>query len=194
MSFLTRSWVLYPLLALVCAGLIWLSLGPNPDTRTIAAQAGTDIDGAVAFGAEALSGITADEAQPLRLVRGLTGRPAALRLAVVTGAPAPTAETLGARLSLTPDRSLALSDKPLLLELDAEPFATLGVEAVAISLQDGASPVQWITAPIAPGRGVTRFTLPATPNLQAIGVRPVTAQSDGPRGVTIYSLKVSPAA
>jgi hypothetical protein len=155
------------------------------------AAAGEIKDGAYVFGFPALGGMFPDPTQLTTIERSRAGVARGVRLAMHPSATPPGPQDVGARLEFDAETSLALADKHLELEIDAKAFAALGVESVAISLQDG-GPTQWQVVTLPPGRQRVTASFAPAPIVTGVGLRAVSAQSDGPRGFSLYSITVRP--
>jgi hypothetical protein len=187
--FLMRSVFFYPLLAVIGCALTWWSLQPAITPRTTGAVAAKESPAGFVFDLAALGSIQPDPTQPSFVQRARNGKTEAVRLAIAPDTPAPSSSDVGARIEMDAATSLALSDSPLEIELDLDPFSTLGVESVAVSVQSDGE-VQWVTAAVPDERGKVVVQAPASPIVTAIGIRPVTTQKDGPRGFILYAVTV----
>jgi hypothetical protein len=190
---LLRSFLFYPLLALAAAGLIWLSLGPQPwadhsPTPQAGALAKT---GARTFGPDALSRIDVGVTHLKFSPRKATGAASALHLAVKPGAPTrPDASERGARLLLTPDAAATLAGRTLRAEIDVRPmpFATAPFVALSLQGQDGA--VVWVEAATAAEPKTLILDLPAQAAPAALGLYVINPLGNTASAVDIGEIRL----
>lgn len=191
-----RHWLFHPIifypLAIVLAGLaIVVSLRPQSWPHEPAAIA-ADRDGEwmVYQGARFNSPDGGGEA--MTVVRDFLGRPLRLRVAQTMAQPPPQPTDSGARLLLTPEDAAAVSDRPVVVEVSYNPLPVNAASQLAVSLRSASGPSPWVTLEAPPESATLRFTLPARSAVDAIGIRPISPQSDMAYGLEITRIRIMP--
>jgi hypothetical protein len=194
--FLFRSVIFYPLAALVAAGLILISLGPQPwAPRAPASQSGAPgQDGAVVFGPSALAGIDAGAHHIVFSPRNASGAASTLHIAVKKGAPlTPTPTERGARLMLNSETANRFGGQPVRVDVLIRPAPIASAPEIAVSWQ-GSEPVTiWSQAETGTEEKTLSFTLPAATAPQAIGLYVINPSANEAFAVEIGEIHLSPA-
>jgi hypothetical protein len=183
--------VFYPLVALLAALVILVSLKPQSWPRQPAPVAGVVRDGAIVLEGAAFDAPDDSPDQTMNVVRDFWGRPQSLRIAVLPGQPDPSPAETGARILLTPERAALLEDKPATVEVTYRPLPINAATGLAVSLQ-GVGPADWVIQPIPPEAGTVVFQLPAGFAPDAIGLRAISAGQEQAYGVEIVRIRVIP--
>lgn len=190
-TFLFHPLVFYPLIALVAALVILVSLRPFSHTRDPEPVAGIIQEGAVVL--EGASFNTPDPSPEQHMVvdRSFWGEARALRIAVLPNQPPPTPAEQGVRILLTPETAALLDGMPVTVDISYRPVPINAAPALAVSLQ-GIGPADWVIQPIPPQAGTVRFQLPAGFAVDAIGLRAISEATDQAYGVEIVSIRATP--
>ncbi|HVY85064.1 MAG TPA: hypothetical protein VG943_08015 [Caulobacterales bacterium] len=191
-----RNWlfhplVFYPLVLLLAAGCIVASLAPQLWPKPPAAQAGLVQSGAVLIQGAAFDTPDPSPDQNMTVGRDVWGHAQTLRIAVLPNQPSPSPAEQGVRILLTPQTAALLQDRPVTLEVTYRPVPVNAATGLAVSLQ-GIGPADWVTQPIAPQSGTVRFQLPASANVEAIGLRAMSSAQDQAYGVEIVRIRAVP--
>jgi len=184
--------LLYPALALAAVALIFLSLRPDLGIMTTSAQAGRFEEGVVVLEGEALAHPEIGPGMVAHVARDGLGRPVGLRVAVEPNQGEPTPEARGVRVLLRPETAARLPAGPAIVEVLVRPVPVTTAAALAVSLQ-GAGPVAWARADLAPEPRVVRFAVPSGAGMTAVGLRPVSAYTDYNYGFEIGRIRILPA-
>lgn len=191
-----RSWLFhpllfYPLVLIVAALVITVSLKPQSWPREPAPVAAQLTDGTLVFQGEAFNSPSAGPEQDMTVVRDFWGRAQTLRIAQLPGQPEPTPAEQGVRLLMTPDQAARLEDKPATIEISYRPLPINMAYALAVSIQ-GIGPANWVSAPLSPETGTVRFEVPAQFAVNGIGLRAISGNDDQAYGVEITRVVVTP--
>jgi hypothetical protein len=192
--FLFRSIIFYPVLALLAAGLILLSLGSQPwAPRTPASQSGAPgADGAVVFGPSALARIDPGAHHHIFSPRNARGQASSLHIALKKGAPLTPDETeRGARLLLTSDTVTPFRGQPVQVDILVRPAPLMAAPQIAISWQGEDGATVWSLAETGTEEKTLSFTLPAAAAPQAIGFYVVNASANDAFAVEIAEVRLS---
>jgi hypothetical protein len=194
--FLFRSIIFYPLVALLAAGLILLSLGSQPwAPRTPANQSGAPgQDGAVVFGPSALARIDPGAHHIVFSPRDARGQASTLHIALKKGAPITSSETeRGARLLLNSDTAKRFAGQAVQLDLRIRPAPIASAPHLAVSWQ-GSEPVTvWSQAETGTEEKTLSFTLPAAATPQAIGIYVINTSPNDAFAIEIGEIRLSAA-
>lgn len=193
-----RSWlfhplIFYPLVLILAAAVIGLSLMPQMLPRPPAPVAGLIEGDALTLQGAAFDAPDDPPQQHVTVVRDLFGKPQSLRIAVLPEqAENPDPSETGVRIQLDPQSAAMLSDRRLTVVVTYRPLPVNAASALALSLQ-GAQPTGWVVRPIPPLSGTVEFNLPRTPGVTGIGLRAISG-NPGPEayGVEIVSIHASP--
>lgn len=184
--------IFYPVVLLLAAGVVLLSMAPQAWPRPAVAQAGQVADGAVILTGGAFTAPDPSPDQSMYVVRDIWGDAQSLHIAVLPNQPPPTPAEQGVRILLKPETAAMLQDRPVTLEISYRPVPVNAATGLAASLQ-GIGPADWVIQPIAPQSGVVRFQLPAAASVEAIGLRAISTNQDQAYGVEIVSIRAIPA-
>jgi hypothetical protein len=191
-----RNWlfhplVFYPLVLILGAAVIFISLAPQAWPRAAEAQAGTLTPEAIVLEGASLTAPDPSPDQEMYVVRDIWGNAQSLRVAVLPDMPEPTPAEQGVRILLSPETAARLDDRPVAVEVSYRPVPINAANGLAVSLQ-GIGPADWVIKPIAPEAGTVRFELPASFAINAIGLRAMSNGADQAYGVEIVRIRVIP--
>jgi hypothetical protein len=183
--------IFYPMVLALAVLVIGLSLKPQLMPRPAGAVAGT-LDGpAVLLDGDAFNSPVDPPQQYVTVVRNFWGQPQSLRIAVLPGMGDPDAQERGVEIRLAPETARMLANRPLIVEIAYQPLPVTAAPALGVAAL-GPGPVRWVSRPVPPLSGITRFDLPRTPDLQGIGLRAIHNDSQLAYGVEILSIHISP--
>ncbi|MBN8605830.1 MAG: hypothetical protein J0L81_02855 [Caulobacterales bacterium] len=193
-----RSWlfhplVFYPLILVLAALVIAVSLKPQAWPREPAPVAAQVIDGALVFEGQAFNSPAVGAEQNMSVVRDFWGAAQALRIAQKPGQPPPTPAEQGARLLLTTEQAALIDDRPVTIEVTYNPIPINAASELAVSLQ-GIGPADWVSQPSPPQTGTLTFQLPPQFAVNAIGLRALSGNADQAYGLEITRVRVIPGA
>lgn len=188
------DWWFYPLLLVVAAALVTVSLGAGAFERSGRAQAATMDGAAHVFGAQALAdGVVTRNGHILHIAREFGLSPRAVRIGARPGMGAASPDRSGVQLLLAPEEGARLAGKPLRVEIAFRRISVTNAASLAVGLEQG-GPIAWVTQPIPPENGVMTFDLPAAAAAPtAIGFWVVNDKTDYNYGVEISRVRVTPA-
>jgi hypothetical protein len=189
-----RSWlfhplVFYPLILVLAALVIAVSLKPQAWPREPAPVAAQVIDGALVFEGQAFNSPAVGAEQNMSVVRDFWGAAQALRIAQKPGQPPPTPAEQGARLLLTTEQAALIDDRPVTIEVTYNPIPINAASELAVSLQ-GIGPADWVSQPSPPQTGTLTFQLPPQFAVNAIGLRALSGNADQAYGLEITRVRV----
>ncbi len=193
-----RSWlfhplVFYPLILVLAALVIAVSLRPQAWPREPAPVAAQVVGAALVFEGEAFNSPAVGAEQNMSVVRDFWGAAQALRIAQKPGQPPPTPAEQGARLLLTPAQAALIEDRPVTVEVTYNPIPINAASELAVSLQ-GIGPAEWVSQPSPPQTGTLTFQLPPQFAVNAIGLRALSGNADQAYGLEITRVRVIPGA
>lgn len=193
-----RSWlfhplVFYPLILVLAALVIAVSLRPQAWPREPAPVAAQVVGTALVFEGEAFNSPAVGAEQNMSVVRDFWGAAQALRIAQKPGQPPPTPAEQGARLLLTPAQAALIEDRPVTVEVTYNPIPINAASELAVSLQ-GIGPAEWVSQPSPPQTGTLTFQLPPQFAVNAIGLRALSGNADQAYGLEITRVRVIPGA
>lgn len=192
-SWLSHPLILYPLMIVTAAALIFLSLRPDFARGEAAAQSGRMAGEALILEGPALAAPDLQPDQVAFVARDGLGRPIALRLAVLPDQPAPGPADTGARILLDAQAAAALGAGPVTVEVTVRPLPVTTATGIAVSLQ-GPGPAEWQTREVSPQAQVLRFDFPThPPRIEAVGLRIISANNDYNYGFEIARIRLVPA-
>ena len=148
-------------------------------------------DGALVLEGRAFNSPTRPPEQYVTVVRDFWGRPQSLRLAVLPGLPLPRPEETGVEIQLVPESSRLISGRRLTVEISYRPLPVNAAPMLAVSLQ-GTGPARWVRREIPPLSGIARFDLPASRNVEGLGLRAISNDASMAFGVEITSIRLVP--
>lgn len=191
-----RSWlfhplVFYPLILVLAALVIAVSLKPQAWPREPAPVAAQVVDGALVFEGQAFNSPAVGAEQNMSVVRDFWGAAQALRIAQKPGQPPPTPAEQGARLLLTTEQAALIDDRPVTIEVTYNPIPINAASELAVSLQ-GIGPAEWVSQPSPPQTGTLTFQLPPQFAVNAIGLRALSGNADQAYGLEITRVRVIP--
>jgi len=191
-----RSWLLHPFVLsvtalLIAAAAIAFSLMPQRWERPPAPQAGEIERGALILEGDALGAPADSPEQVLHVERSFWGKTEALRIAVRSNAPPPSPAETGVRILLAPEAAALISDRPGFIDVTIRPLPVTTSSGLAVSLQ-GIGAAEWVSQEITPLASVVRFAVPAMTAVDAIGLRPLSQNTDYAYGVEIVRIRVVP--
>lgn len=189
------DWWFYPLLAIVAAALIFVSLGADAFDRDGAPQKGVREGDAFIYGPAALAGGVDPMNGHLRhVVRDFGVSARAVRIGVQPGRGQPAPNATGALLQIDPADAAALAGRPVRVEITFRRISVTTAQGLATSLQNG-GPVFWSGGPIPQENGVMAFDLPAQPGgpLKGLGIWVISDKTDYNYGVEITRVMLKPA-
>lgn len=197
-----RSWffhplIFYPLVAIVAAGAVLISLRPQFWPRDPAPVAAELSDGALVYEGDSFNAPQDAPMRPFTVVRNFWGQPEALRVAIRvepdTPAGDPTPQETGVRILLRPEDAARINGRPATIEVSYRPLPINTSQGLAVSLQ-GDGPTSWTASPTPPEPATVRIEVPPQSNITAIGLRPVDPGVDRVYGVEITRIRVIPSA
>jgi hypothetical protein len=195
-----RSWffhplIFYPLVAIVAAAAILISLRPQFWVRDPAPAAAELSDGALVFEGNAFDTPQDAPLRPFTVVRNFWGQPEALRVAIRVEAETPvgdpTPQENGVRILLTPADAARINGRPATIEVSYRPLAINTAQGLAVSLQGG-GPTTWVASATPPEPATVRIQVPPQSNITAIGLRPIDPGVDRVYGIEITRIRVIP--
>lgn len=193
-----RTWFLHPILffplvALVAVLLIALSARPQSWPKAPAPVAGQQAGAALVLQGASFDAPQAEAQQTLNVPRDFLGQAQSLRVAVLPNQPAPGANESGVRILLAPSAAVALGGRPVSVVVTYNPLPVNAATGLALSLE-GAGPNAWVSQDAPPQHGTLRFELPARTEVNAIGLRAISANT-GQReayGLEITRISITP--
>ena len=193
-----RSWlfhplVFYPLILVLAALVIAVSLRPQAWPREPAPVAAQVVGAALVFEGQAFNSPAVGAEQNMSVVRDFWGAAQALRIAQKPGQPPPTPAEQGARLLLTPAQAALIEDRSVTVEVSYNPIPINAASELAVSLQ-GIGPAEWVSQPSPPQTGTLTFQLPPQFAVNAIGLRALSGNADQAYGLEITRVRVIPGA
>lgn len=193
-----RSWffhplVFYPLVLVLAALAIGVSLRPQAWPRDPTPVAAQVVEGALVFRGQAFNSPAVDPEQNMTVVRDFWGNALALRIAQRPDQGAPTEAEQGARLLLTAEQAALINDRPVQVEVSYNPVPINAASELAVSLQGG-GPAVWAKQESPPQSGTLSFELPAQTAINGIGLRAISASTDQAYGLEITQVRVIPGA
>lgn len=184
--------IFYPVIALLAALAIALSLRPQSWPREPAAVAGVVEGQSLILAGDAFNSPAHDAAQQnIYVPRNFLGQPQALRVAVLPSQAAPAPTERGARILLQQADAQLLNGRRLIVEVSYNPLPVNLASGLAVSVQ-GDGPVQWVEQNAPEEPGTLRFDLPAASNVNAIGLRALSNGTDQAYGLEITRIRVTP--
>jgi hypothetical protein len=191
-----RNWlfhpiVFYPLVILLAALAIGLSLQPQSWPRAPAPVAGQIQNGALILEREAFNSPEKPPEQVVKVERDTLGHPLALDIAVLPNQPAPTPSETGVRILLTPQSAALIGDKGAHVDIVYHILPVSTAAALAVSLQ-GSGPADWVSKAIPAQNGALSYDLPPGFSTNAIGLRAIASAADQNYGVEIVRIRVLP--
>jgi hypothetical protein len=193
-----RTWFLhpiafYPLVAVLAALVIAVSVKPLEWPREAAAVAGERVGSGIVLAGPAFATPAPDRQQNLYVSRNFLGQPRALRIAVAPNQAAPGLNDRGVRILLTPEAAAELNGRPVTIVVTYNPLAVNAATGLAVSLE-GAGPTQWISETAPPQHLALRFEAPAQTAITAIGLRTINANREQPEayGLEITRISITP--
>lgn len=152
------DWWFYPLLAVVAAGLIALSLGADAFEHGATSQRAARQGEALVYGPHEIArGARVDSAHVRFVVRDLGVNARAVRFAVRPHTPPPAPTDRGVQLLLDPADTAALVGHSVTVELQVRRFSITAAAAIALRLDDG----PWVVTPLPATSGPVSVRLPA---------------------------------
>lgn len=191
-----RNWLFhpllfYPLVAILAAVVIFVSIRPQSWPRQPAPVAGEIQRGILVLQREAFNSPDKSPEQNLTIARDLWGHAQTMHIAVLPGMPPPTPAETGVRILLTEQSAAVLGDGPVTVDVSYRPQPVNTAKALAVSLQ-GIGPADWVTQPIQPQAGLLRFQLPPGLSPNAIGLRVISDETDQSYGLEIVRIAAYP--
>ena len=191
-----RTWFLhpiifYPLVALLAALVIAASARPQSWPRTPAAVTGQQVGAALVLEGASFDAPRAEAQQNLDIPRNVLGQAQSLRIAVLPNQPAPGVGDRGVQILLAPSAAAQLSGHPATIVVSYNPLPVNAATGLAVSLQ-GAGPSTWVSQNAPPQHGALRFEVPAQSDVNAIGLRAISANSDEAYGLEITRISITP--
>jgi hypothetical protein len=190
------DWWFYPLIVLIAAGLVSVSLGGEAFIQAATPQHAAARTGAeLVYGPHELARGSRMDADHVRyVVRDFGVSARAVRLAVRPGTPAPTPQSTGVMLLLDPAETAPLSGKPVRVVLALRRFSVTAAGGIAVSLQNG-GPVQWVIVPLPTVNGDVTVDLPPLDGAPAtaLGLRMLSDIQDYNHGAEITRITLKPA-
>jgi hypothetical protein len=190
-----RSLILYPLLGLVAAALVWQSLQFAPKPLAPAPQEGLLEAAEFSFTPAMLAEIQPAPNQDAYVARDDKGTPLGLRLAIRAGEGQPRPDETGAVLMIQPESGARFAGLPATVTVVTRPLLYPTAPELAVSLQtvDGALP--WVVQKTAVVDGRIVFAFPPPPGpLTGIALRPVNAADGDAIAIEIAEIRASFAA
>jgi hypothetical protein len=191
-----RNWlfhpiIFYPLAVLFAVLVVAFSLRPQSWPREPAPVAAEVRNGSLVFRGAAFNSPAVGAEQDMTVMRDFWGRAQTLRIAQKPGQPPPTPAEQGARLLLTPEQAALIDDRPVMIEVSYNTIPVNMASALAVSLQ-GIGPAEWVSQPAPDQASTLRFQLPAQFDVNAIGLRALSNESDQAYGLEITRVRVTP--
>ena len=191
-----RNWlfhplIFYPLVAVLAAVVIGLSIRPQAWPRTPAPVAGKMENGVLVLEGEAFNSPEKNVGQNMTVARDFWGHAQTLHVAVLPSQPPPTPAETGVRILLTPESAAALEGKPVTVDITYRPQPVNTAPQFAVALL-GIGPADWITAPVQPQAAVLRYNLPEGIGVSAIGLRALSTATDQAYGIEIVRIAAYP--
>jgi len=188
------DWWFYPLLVIVAAALIVLSLGADAFNRDGTPQKGVSEGDAFIYGPAALArGIDPMNGHLRHVVREFGFSARAVRVGVEPGRGQPTPDAAGALLQIDPMDAAALAGRPVRVEITFRRISGTTAQGLATSLQNGA-PAVWSSNPLPGENGVMAFDLPALSGAppKGLGIWVISDKTDFNYGVEITRVMLKP--
>jgi hypothetical protein len=184
------DWWFYPLILVLAAALVALSLGITTVSQPPQPQPATRKDGALVYGPHQLARGTRIDATHVRyIVRDLGLSASAVRLAVRPGTAIPADGDSAAALLLAPGDTEALVGRPVRVEIAHRRFSISAAGALALRFDNG----PWTITPLPPQSGPLTVTLPAPSTApRELGIRMVTDQQDMNYGAEFNRIVLRP--
>lgn len=193
-----RTWlfhpiIFYPLVAVLAALVIAISVRPQSWPRAPAPVGGQSAGGALVLAQTSFDAPTSDPDQNLYVTRNFWGQAQALRIAIHPNMSALGAEDRGVQILLTPNAAANLSDHPATIVVNYNPLAVNAATGLAVSLQ-GAGSTVWSVQPAPPQHGALRFEVPAQTGVNAIGLRAMSSNANQREayGLEITRISITP--
>jgi len=183
--------IFYPLVILIAALAIGVSLKPQNFPRPPAPVTAQMTEGALIYRGESFNSPSPSAEQEMRVTRDWLGRARTLRIAVRPNQAAPAPTEQGVRILMAPADAERLNGRPVVVEVSYVPSPVNTATGLAVSLQGG-SPAAWISQDVPPQPSTVRFELPAQTAVNAIGLRALTANTDQNYGIEITRIRVIP--
>ena len=185
--------IFYPLAALIAALAIIVSLRPQSWPRE-AAPVVAEQDGQwLVLQREAFNSPAPGADQEFTVIRDILGRARSLHIAQLPGQPPPQQHQDGVRILLTPETAAAINGRPVTIEISYNPLPINAASGLAVSLR-GDAPAPWTSREAPPQSATLRFTLPAQPSVNAIGVRALGNLDNEAYGLEITRIRIMPSA
>lgn len=188
------DWWFYPLLALVAAALIIVSLGADAFDRDGSPQRGQRDGEAFIYGpAQLADGIDPTNGHLRHVVRDFGVSPRAVRIGVEPGRGQPAPDSVGALFQIDPADAAAFAGKPVRVEITFRRISITTAQGLATSLQNG-GPAFWSGGPLPAENGVMAFDLPALDGAppKGLGIWVISDKSDYNYGVEITRVSMKP--
>lgn len=193
-----RHWIFhplifYPLVIVLAALVITVSIRPQAWPRTPAPVAAQVVDDTLVYEGEAFNSPSPSPEQNMTVIRDFWGKAQTLRVAQLPDQPLPTPAEQGIRVLMTPQDAALIDDKPVTVEITYNALPVNAAWGLGVSLQ-GIGPAEWIIHPTPPDANVVTFDLPPQFAVNAIGLR---AWQEGQReafGLEITRIRVIPRA
>lgn len=184
--------VFYPLVLLLAALIVAVSVRPQSWPREPAPVAGEIIDGSIVFrGADFDAPAGGEPQQDMFVARDFWGRAQALRIAHRPGQAPPAPGEEGVRLLLTPEQAAMLEGRPVTIDVSYNPLPVNAASTLAVSLR-GQSGSAWVSRPAPPQPATLRFRLQPQAGIRAIGLRAISEGDDQSYGLEITRIRVTP--
>lgn len=188
------DWWFYPLLFIVAAALILVSLGADAFDRDGTPQKAQRDGETFIYGpAQLADGIDPMNGHLRHVVRDFGVKARAVRVGVEPGRGQPAPELTGALFQIDPADAAALSGRPLRAEVTFRRISVTTAQGLAIGLQNG-GPVYWTGGPLPLENGVMAFDLPALsgPPPKGLGIWVMSDKTDYNYGVEITRITLKP--
>jgi len=185
--------IFYPVVALLAALAVGLSLRPQSWPRDPAPASAVAADGpTLVFQGNSFNSPDHEAAnQNIYVPRNFWGQPQSLHVAVLPQHAGPPPTERGARILLTPQDAQHLEGRRVTVEVSYNPLPVNVANGLAVSLQ-GNGPVTWVGRPAEAETGVLRYDLPATSGVNAIGLRALAGGNDQAHGLEITRIRITP--
>lgn len=193
-----RHWIFhplifYPLVIVVAAAAILISLRPQAWPREPAPAHAEFTDGAIVLQGESFNAPSPAPEQNLTIVRDFWGRPQTMRIAVLPNQPQPTPAEPGVRILLTPEDAARIENRPVTIEVTYNTLPVNAAWGLAASVQ-GIGPAEWLIKPTPSDANVVSFDMPPQIAVNAIGLRAFHEGANTAFGIEITRIRVIPRA